>query len=225
LRLTQFSILAALALKGPTPQIELAEILGEEELGDRVPLGITKGVLSSSRGLLMNASGGGLMIYPRLDPRTRTLLRAFHIGATGSVLGADLALLTLGLSGLVGADPLTIYPAARLVAARVIVPLALVSLGTGVLLAVLTPWGLFRHLWITMKLAIVLLLTAAVLFVLVPGLGTTAAQVLALPTPAPGAVSPMPLVIAPAVASTLIGVALVLAVIKPDWRRRGGRYH
>jgi hypothetical protein len=161
------------------------------------------------------------MTYPRLDSRTRIFLRTIHIGATVSVLGADLALLALGLSGLAGADPLTIYPAAHLVAGRVIAPLALVSLGTGVLLAALTPWGLFRHLWITIKLGIVLLLTAAVLFVLVPGLSATAAQVVAPSTPAPGAVSRLPLVIAPAVASTLIGAALVLAILKPDWRRRG----
>lgn len=86
------------------------------------------------------------MSIPRIDPRKRALLRTVHIGATVSVLGADLALLSLGLSGLRGADPLTIYPAAHLVAERVIVPLAFLSLGTGVLLGLLTPWGLTRHL-------------------------------------------------------------------------------
>jgi hypothetical protein len=157
---------------------------------------------------------------PRIDPRTRTWLRTVHIGGTVSVLGADLALLSLGVSGLLGAEPVMIYPAAHLVAERVIVPLALLSLGTGVLLGLLTPWGLFRHLWITIKLGITLLLTAAVLFVLVPGLGATAEGILG-PTPAgPNVIARAPLVIAPVVASTLIVVALVLAIFKPDWRWR-----
>jgi hypothetical protein len=152
----------------------------------------------------------------------RNSLLSLHVAASVSVLGADLVLLALGLAGLGGSDPLTIYPAARLVGVWLIAPLALLTLGTGLLLGLLTPWGLFTYWWVTIKLAIVLVLTAAVLFVLVPALGATADAV-GGPTPQPLATGErLPLVLAPAAASTLLAVALILAVFKPGWRLRRG---
>jgi hypothetical protein len=150
----------------------------------------------------------------------RNSLLSLHVAASVSVLGADLVLLALGVAGLGGADPLTIYPAARLVAVWLITPLAVLTLGTGLLLGLLTPWGLFTYWWVTIKLAIVLVLTGAVLFVLVPALGATA-EAVGGPAPEPLAAGRrLPLVVAPAVASTLLAVALVLAVFKPGWRLR-----
>src|SRR5262249_25645088 len=104
----------------------------------------------------------------------RKLLLTVHVAATVSVLGTDLVLLTLGLSSLGGVDPRTIYPAAHLVGARLIAPLAVLSLSTGLLLGALTSWGLFRYWWVTIKLAITAILTGVVLFVLVPRLGAAA---------------------------------------------------
>jgi hypothetical protein len=46
----------------------------------------------------------------------RNLVLAVHIGATMSVLGMYLVLLALGVASFGGADPLTIHPAARLIA-------------------------------------------------------------------------------------------------------------
>lgn len=150
----------------------------------------------------------------------RNLLLTVHVGATVSVLGMDLVLLALGIAGLGGADPLTIYPAAHLAGMWLVAPLALLSLGTGLLLGLLTPWGLFRYWWVTIKLAIVVVLTGAVVFVLVPGLGATANAVTG-PTPqALTTAQLVPLVVAPAVASTLLVLALILAIFKPGWRLR-----
>jgi hypothetical protein len=150
------------------------------------------------------------------------LLVTVHVGTSVSVLGADLVLLTLGIAGLTGSDPLTIYPAARLVGVWLIAPLALLALGTGLALGVLTPWGLFRYWWVTIKLAIVVALTGAVLLVLLPALGATADAVTG-PTAQPLATGRrVPLVVAPAVASTLLLAALALAVVKPAWRLRSG---
>jgi len=89
----------------------------------------------------------------------RKLLLTVHVAATVSVLGTDLVLPVLGLSSLSGADPRAIYPAAYLVGARLVAPLALLSLTTGLLLGVLTPWGLFKYWWVTIKLAITTVLT------------------------------------------------------------------
>jgi len=156
----------------------------------------------------------------KLSAPWRNFLLTVHIAATVSVLGADLALVLLGIIGLSGADPLTIYPAAHTMAGWLIAPLAVVSLATGVLLALLTSWGLFQYWWVTIKLGITAALTGAVLFVLVPRLGAVAGIVTG-PAPAPlSGADRLPLVAAPAVASALLVLALALAVFKPGWRLR-----
>ena len=150
----------------------------------------------------------------------RKLLLTVHVVATVSVLGTDLVLLALGLSGLSGADPRTMYPAAHLVSARLVAPLAVLSLSTGLLLGILTPWGLLRYWWVTIKLAITAILTGMVLFVLVPQLGAAAEAVTG---PVPRVLTSgerLPFVIAPAVASTLLALNVVLAIFKPGWRLR-----
>jgi hypothetical protein len=92
----------------------------------------------------------------------RKLLLTVHVVATVSVLGTDLVLLLLGLASLGGTDPRMSYPAAYLVVARLMVSLALISLGTGILPGILTPWGLFKYWWVTIKLAITTVLTSVV---------------------------------------------------------------
>jgi hypothetical protein len=148
----------------------------------------------------------------------RKLLLTAHVAATVSVLGTDLVLLLLGLASLGGADPRTIYPAAYLVAARLVAPLALLSLGTGLLLGVLTPWGLFTYWWVTIKLAITAVLTVVVLFVLVPRLGATADTVSRPASYVLTSAERLPLAIAPAFASTLLLLAVILGIFKPGWR-------
>jgi hypothetical protein len=165
---------------------------------------------------------GTLMQSMTLPQPWRNLLLSVHVAASVSVFGADLVLLMLGSASLGGADPVTIYPAARLVGAWLVAPFALLALGTGLLLGLLTPWGLFTHWWVIIKLAIVVILTGAVLFVLVPALSATANAVIA-PTPQPLATGArLPLVMATAVASMMLAVALVLAIFKPGWRLRSG---
>jgi hypothetical protein len=158
-----------------------------------------------------------LMVLPQ---PWRKLLLTVHVAASVSVLGTDLALLALGAASVGGADPVAVYPAASLIAVWLVTPLALIAFATGLLLGLLTPWGLFTYWWVTIKLAIVVALTGAVLFVLVPALGATADAVTG-PSPQPlGAGERLPLLIAPAAASTLLAIALALAVFKPGWRLR-----
>ncbi|MPZ56025.1 MAG: hypothetical protein GEU91_05885 [Rhizobiales bacterium] len=65
-------------------------------------------------------------------PQTwRNALVAVHVGASVSVLGTDLVLLALGIASVGGADPVTIYPAARMIGAWLLTPLALIALATG----------------------------------------------------------------------------------------------
>jgi hypothetical protein len=135
---------------------------------------------------------------------------------TVALLGTDLVLLALGISGLRGAEPLTVYPAAHLVGAWLVAPLAIGALATGILLGILTPWGLTRHGWVTIKLTITTVLTTLVLLVLVPGLGQAADDA------ATGVSDPQRIrfAIAPAVASALLALNVVLAMYKPRSRLR-----
>jgi hypothetical protein len=154
----------------------------------------------------------------KLSPPARNALLTAHIAATAGVFGADLVLLALCVSGIRGGDPLTIYPAAHLAGTWLVAPLAILSLGTGLLLAVLTQWGLLRYWWVAIKLVITASLTGAALFVLVPRL-KNAASAATGPAPEPLSFAErLPLGLAPAGASTLLLVALVLAVFKPGWR-------
>lgn len=155
-----------------------------------------------------------------LSATSRNLLLTVHVAATVGVLGADLALLLLGATGLSGANSLTVYPAAHLIAAWMIAPLAVVALATGLALGWLTQWGLFRYWWTTIKLALTATLTGAVLFVLLPRLEDMAGAVSATPPQVLTGAERLPLVIAPAVASTLLVLALLLAIFKLGWRLR-----
>jgi hypothetical protein len=80
-----------------------------------------------------------------LSPPRRKLLLTVHVATAVSVLGTDLVLLVLGISSVRGADPQTVYPAADLIATWVLAPLAILALYSGVLLGLLTRWGLFRY--------------------------------------------------------------------------------
>jgi len=145
---------------------------------------------------------------------------SLHVVVTVSALGTDLVLLTLGIAGLSGADPQTIYPAAHLVSAWVVAPLAFLALGTGLLLGLLTPWGLFRYWWVTIKFAITILFVPVVLFILVPRLNTLASTVTASPASPLSIGQRVPLVIAPVIASSLLVLNVFLAIFKPGVRLR-----
>ncbi len=156
----------------------------------------------------------------KLSPRWHRLLLTVHVATVVSVLGTDLVLLALGISSVRGADPRTIYPAAHLVATWVLSPLAALALGTGVLLGLLTHWGLLRYWWVTIKLALTLALTGAILFVLVPRLGVAAGATTALESRPFTAGERLPLLVSPAVGVTLLILAVALAIYKPGWRLR-----
>lgn len=151
-------------------------------------------------------------------PGQHRLLLTIHIGVTVAVLGADLALLALGIAGLRGADPRTAYPAAHLIGQWLAAPLAVASLGTGVLLAVTTTFKPWRYGWVAVKGGITLVLTGLLLAVLVPGLGRAAHAATATP-PQVTHTQRLLYVIAPAAAATLLAVNLALARYKPRPRR------
>jgi hypothetical protein len=74
----------------------------------------------------------------RLDPRWRNMLLTIHIAVAVGVLGTDIVLLTLGITGLASPDPELSgagYLAMGLLADAVLLPPALAAPITGILLA------------------------------------------------------------------------------------------
>lgn len=86
-----------------------------------------------------------------MSPSIRKLALAIHL--TGSVgwLGAVVAYLALDLTVATSRDPQVVRAAwigMGMVVTSVIVPLSFASLVTGLVMALGTKWGLFRHWWV-----------------------------------------------------------------------------
>ena len=155
-----------------------------------------------------------------LTPPWRKALRTVHVIASVGLLGADAAVLALVVAGWRGTAPLTIYPAACLLGLALILPLALISLVTGLALGLLTPWGVLRHWWVLGKLVLTVGGTLLAVFVLLPTLDAAAATALAGHVPA----DTFGLVKDSGGASGVLIVTVLLSSYKPfgrlPWSRR-----
>lgn len=92
-----------------------------------------------------------------MTPGVRKLALTAHVTCSVGWLGAVAVFLALALAGLNARDSQLVracYLAMSLTGWYVIVPLSFASLLTGLVQALGTPWGLFRHYWVVFKLAI-----------------------------------------------------------------------
>lgn len=107
-----------------------------------------------------------------MRPDLRKLVRTAHVVFTVGWLGAVASFLVLAIAGLTNQDSQIVhasYLAMDLITRIIIVPLSIAPLVlTGPLLSLGTPWGLFRHYWIIVKLVINVLSTAILLVHLQP---------------------------------------------------------
>lgn len=106
-----------------------------------------------------------------LSPSLRKPLLVLHVVSTLGWIGAAAAFLALSVIGLNGDDPAAArgaYLSMDIIARTVIVPLAFLSITTGVVQGVCTRWGLFRHYWIAAKLVITTLAAVVLLSVIEP---------------------------------------------------------
>ena len=107
-----------------------------------------------------------------MKPNLRKFVRTAHVIFTVGWLGTVAAFLVLAIVGLNSQDMQmmrAVYLAMDLITRFVIVPLSLLPLLlTGPLLSLGTPWGLFRHYWIIVKLVINILSTLILLVHLQP---------------------------------------------------------
>jgi hypothetical protein len=141
-----------------------------------------------------------------------------HIASSVGWLGISLTLLTLALAGRFPDDASTrtsAYWAMHVLGNVLVIPISLVSLGSGVLLGLGTKWGLLRHLWVTTKLVITTATAALSIFVLRAQINTAYVHSsLHLEGAALGRAATS-LVFAGAVSVSLYTFVVVLSVFKP----------
>lgn len=162
----------------------------------------------------------------RLPQTARKSMVVVHVVVSVSWLALMLCLLTLGTTALAtnNADTLrTAYRAMGMLGNALIIPLSLLTLVSGLMLGLATPWGLFRYYWVSAKFWLTLAATVASIFALTARLHDAADAVARHPV---GPISAMDLgfirynmVIVPAVALLLYLANVILSVFKP-WGRR-----
>jgi hypothetical protein len=101
-----------------------------------------------------------------MTPGIRKFALTAHVSCSVGLLGSIAAFLVLAFAGLFGQESQVIraaYVAMDLIARILIVPLAFVSLFSGIVQSLGTPWGLFRHYWILAKLLLTAFATTVLL--------------------------------------------------------------
>lgn len=158
----------------------------------------------------------------QLGPGARRFVLTAHIASSVGWLGAVVCFLVLSVVAITSEAPTTvraIYVAMEPMGWWVLVPLSLLSLGTGLVQSLGTRWGLLRHYWVVSKLVINVAASAVLLLYMqtldhLAGLASADADLDALRSPSP--------VLHSAAALVLLVVATVLSVYKPKGLTRRG---
>ena len=101
-----------------------------------------------------------------MSPRLRKAVLTAHVVSSVGWMGAVVAYIALDITASTSTDAdlvRTAYLAMEVTAVSAIVPLAITSVLVGVVNALVTPWGLFRHYWVLVKLLLTLVATAVLL--------------------------------------------------------------
>ncbi|MEV5151308.1 DUF2269 domain-containing protein [Streptomyces werraensis] len=158
----------------------------------------------------------------KLDRPARRAFLAVHVVASAGWLGLSVGLLALGLAADTTGSPATVEAAVRsmqLFADRLLLPIALLTLGSGLVLALGTPWGLARHRWVWTKFWLTLATTAATALALRPGVHEAVAAVSAGQALPDGE----DVLMGPVVSLSAYVFMTVISVLKPWGLTRRGR--
>ncbi|MGA4543093.1 hypothetical protein ACPA54_24190 [Uniformispora flossi] len=99
----------------------------------------------------------------RFSRRVRKSVNSLHVVASVGLVGVEWGLIALGIVARVTGDAElrhTLYPVMRYLVYTTGMPLAVIALVSGVLLCLRTPWGLWRYLWIKVKIVLLFLVIA-----------------------------------------------------------------
>ncbi|MEU9736688.1 DUF2269 domain-containing protein [Streptomyces sp. NPDC048002] len=158
----------------------------------------------------------------RLSRPARRATLVVHVVASAAWLGLSLGLLALGATAANTASAATVEASVRamkLLADWLLLPAALLTLLSGLLLSLGTVWGLARHKWVYTKFWLTLATTTATVFALRPGVDSAVTAVSAGGSlPDPGDV-----LFGPAVSLTAYVFMTAVSVLKPWGPTRRGR--
>jgi hypothetical protein len=95
-----------------------------------------------------------------MGPRVSKVMLTTHITFSVGWIGTVAAFLALAIAGILANEQVVraCYVAMELIARFVIVPFCIASFVSGIIQAIGTPWGLFRHYWVVVKLVLTLIL-------------------------------------------------------------------
>jgi hypothetical protein len=163
----------------------------------------------------------------RLSPAARKTTLIVHLIASMGWLTLMVCVLVLALSALATSDADTLrtaYRALPMLGDVLIPPFSLLSLGSGLILALGTPWRLFRYRWVAVKFWLTLAAALASNLALPARLHEAARAATVHPTGSIDQMNlgfiPYDLVIISCAAITVYTTAVVLSVAKPWGRRR-----
>jgi len=97
-----------------------------------------------------------------MSPGVRKLALIVHLTSSMGWIGAVIAYLVLGVTAVTNSDVETVrsaWTAMEVTGWWVIVPLAIAALLTGLVMSLGTQWGLFRHYWVLISLALTIVCT------------------------------------------------------------------
>ncbi|MFI7018737.1 DUF2269 domain-containing protein [Streptomyces sp. NPDC050164] len=159
---------------------------------------------------------------PNLGRRARRAVLVVHVTASASWLGLTLGLLALGTTAATTGSAVTVEASVRamkLFADRLLLPVAFLTLLSGLVLSLGTPWGLARYRWVCTKFWLALATTTATVFALRPGVNSAVTAVVAGgPLPDAGDV-----LFGPVVSLSAYVFMTVISVLKPWGLTRRGR--
>lgn len=140
-------------------------------LGDTSPAGTTP-VTTLRRSSTASSHNARMIMKPGL----RKLVLSVHLTCSIGWIGTVVAYLALGITAANDSEEATIrgaWMAMELIGWYVIVPLAVASFLTGLVMALGTKWGLFRHYWVSISFFLTLFATV-VLILHMPTVSSTA---------------------------------------------------
>jgi uncharacterized membrane protein len=159
---------------------------------------------------------------PRLGRPARRAALVVHVIASAGWLGLTLGLLALGITAATTRSPAAVESSVRamkLFADWLLLPVAFLTLLSGLLLSLGTVWGLARYRWVYTKFWLTLATTTATVFALRPGVNSAVTAVAAGgPLPDAGDV-----LFGPVVSLSAYVFMTVMSVLKPWGPTRRGR--
>ncbi|SDO19006.1 hypothetical protein SAMN04487981_10916 [Streptomyces sp. cf386] len=158
----------------------------------------------------------------KLSRPARRAVLVVHVVASASWLGLTVGLLALGITAGSTGSAVAVEASVRamkLFADWLLLPVAFLTLVSGLVLALGTQWGLARHRWVYVKFWVTLATTTATVFALRPGVNSAVAAVAAGgPLPDAGDV-----LFGPIVSLSAYVFMTVISILKPWGLTRRGR--